>query len=80
MLDLADCTFVDSSILGVVAGAYRWLAEIGVALIAVNATGLPARVLEMMAMDRLLAPRRGLAGATPSEDGGEGASRPGSLS
>ena len=78
VLDLADCTFVDSSVLGVLAGTYRWLTGSEVELIAVNATGLPARVLAMMAMDELLAPRPRTAGGGSSGEGEQSVSGPAS--
>ena len=72
VVELGDCTFVDSTVLGVLVGASRRAAEAGGRLVAVNASGIVARALELTGVDDLLhvtddplaAERIGLTGRT----------------
>ena len=54
VLDLTACTFLDSTALGVCAGAYKRLGMRGASLIGLNATGTVRRVLAITGMDQLL--------------------------
>ena len=53
VLDFAACTFVDSSVLGVLVKAARQTYERGGSVIAVNATGLVERTLRVSGVTHL---------------------------
>lgn len=54
VLDFDQATFVDSSVLGVFAGACKRAARHGNSVIAVNARGIVLRALTMTGLDALL--------------------------
>lgn len=54
VIDLGDCEFVDSTVLGVLATGSRRVAESGGTLVAVNANGIVARALALTGIDGLL--------------------------
>ena len=54
VVDLADCTFMDSTVLGVLASAQRHVRDAGGRVVAVNASGIVARALEITGVGQLL--------------------------
>jgi anti-anti-sigma factor len=54
VVDLKECTFIDSTVLGVLATASRRLAEAGGRLIGVNPSGIVAKALAITGVDELL--------------------------
>jgi anti-anti-sigma factor len=54
VLDFAQCTFVDSTILGVIASATRTLADGGGRLVGLRAEGIVHNALRVTGLDDLL--------------------------
>ena len=54
VVDLHECTFIDSTVLGVLVSASRRSAEVGRRLVAANASGIVAKALEITGLDELL--------------------------
>jgi anti-sigma B factor antagonist len=55
VIDLAGCTFLDSTVLGVFVGAVRRARGRGARVCAVNATGIVERALSLTGLDDVLA-------------------------
>ena len=55
VLDLAECAFLDSTILGAFVGAGKRIGAAGSRLVAVNATGIAAKALHITGLDTFLA-------------------------
>ncbi|MCU1596006.1 MAG: hypothetical protein JWO12_3398 [Frankiales bacterium] len=60
VLDLRECLFVDSTILGVFAAAAKKLSGTGARLVAVNAGGIVAKAVRITGLDALLFPQADL--------------------
>ena len=54
VLDLTRCTFVDSTVLGVLTSASRRIAQGGGRLIGINPSGIVAKALAITGVDELL--------------------------
>jgi anti-anti-sigma factor len=72
LVDFKDVTFIDSSGVGIVVGAYRRCSDEGKQLLLLNVSGPPLRVLTMLGLTQLLwtppLPRSGTTRSTTSED------------
>ena len=54
LVDLRDVTFLDSSVLGVIAGAVKRCAAHGSELMILNASGIPLRAITLTGLTHLL--------------------------
>ncbi|MCU1601343.1 MAG: hypothetical protein JWO22_2052 [Frankiales bacterium] len=60
VLDLAQCLFVDSTILGAIAGTARRISSAGGRVVAINVGGIVGKALRITGLDAVLSPTAGL--------------------